>query len=201
MTSKVSLAHLPPNYPPTLFDFYLVCIYRRLLPSHQLRQVPSIPNSQGNTATPVLQGVSTADIHRYITGNEALKEDLQSRASISLIVNLPPATPAALPLTAPCPTQYAPSASEALHHYFLSAKMSYLFWLLPLQQMPENLVALTRSKGLSVLLLPTTQKFIDCSLHSILTQCAWRHGNFFTSAQPISTPKPLQITFRNRILP
>ena len=42
----------------------------------------------------------------------------------------------------------------------------------------RNLVALTRSKGLSVLLLPTTQKFLDCSPHSILTQCAWRHGIF-----------------------
>ena len=29
-----------PNYPPTLFDFYLVCILPPLLPPHQLRQVP-----------------------------------------------------------------------------------------------------------------------------------------------------------------
>ena len=49
-----------------------------------------------------------------------------------------PATPAALPLTAPCPTQYAPSASEALHHYF-SRPRCLPFWLLPLQQMPETL--------------------------------------------------------------
>ena len=128
-----------PNYPPTLFDFYLVCIYRRYyLPTNCDKF--QYTNSQGNTVTPVPQGVSTADIHRYITGNEALKEDLQSRASISLIVlwNLPPATPAALPLTAPCPTQYAPSASEALHHYF-SRPRCLPFWLLPLQQMPETL--------------------------------------------------------------
>ena len=76
-----------PNYPPTLFDFYLVCIYRRYyLPTNCDKF--QYTNSQGNTVTPVPQGVSTADIHRYITGNEALKEDLQSRASISLIVEL-----------------------------------------------------------------------------------------------------------------
>ena len=76
-----------PNYPPTLFDFYLVCIYRRVyLPTNCDKF--QYTNSQGNTVTPVPQGVSTADIHRYITGDPALQEDLQSRASISLIVEL-----------------------------------------------------------------------------------------------------------------
>lgn len=38
----------------------------------------------------------------------------------------------------------------------------------------RNLVALTRSKGLSVILLPTTAKLVTCPLHSILTQCVFR---------------------------
>ena len=76
-----------PNYPPTLFDVYLVCIYRRFyLPTNCDKF--QCTNSQGNTVTPVPQGVSTVDVHRYITGNAALQADLQSRASISLIVEL-----------------------------------------------------------------------------------------------------------------
>ena len=66
---------------------------------------------------------------------------------------------------------------EGTASLFLSAKMSTFLAASPAAD-ARNLVALTRSKGLSVLLLPTTQKFIDCSLHSILTQCAWRHGIF-----------------------
>ena len=70
MTSKVNWAHLPQN-PPTLFDFYLVCIYRRyFLPTNCDKF--QYTNSQGNIVTPVPQGVSTADIHRYITNNEDL---------------------------------------------------------------------------------------------------------------------------------
>ena len=43
-----------PNYPPTLFDFYLVCIYRRFyLPTNCDKF--QYTNSQGNTVTPVPQ--------------------------------------------------------------------------------------------------------------------------------------------------
>ena len=34
---------------------------------------------------------------------------------------------------------------------------------------------------------PPQQKFIDCSLHSILTQCAWRHGIFHVGAADLDT--------------
>ena len=69
---------------------------------------------------------------------------------------------------------------------FLSAKMSTFLAASPAAD-ARNLVALTRSKGLSVLLLPTTQKFIDCPLHSILTQCAWRHGIFHVGTADLDT--------------
>ena len=125
-----------PNYPPTLFDFYLVCIYRRYyLPTNCDKF--QYTNSQGNTVTPVPQGVSTADIHRYITGNEALKEDLQSRASISLIVELATSYPRGFATYCTVSNQYAPSASEALPHYF-SRPRCLPSLLLPLQLMPET---------------------------------------------------------------
>ena len=73
-----------------------------------------------------------------------------------LLWNSPQATPAALPLTAPCPTQYVPSASEERHHYF-SLPRCPPFWRLPLQRMPE-----TSWRSLAVKACPsfccTTQK-------------------------------------------
>ena len=174
-----------PNYPPTLFDFYLVCIYRRYyLPTNCDKF--QYTNSQGNTVTPVPQGVSTADIHRYITGNEALKEDLQSRASISLIVELATSYPRGFATYCTVSNTVRAIGIGGTASLFLSAKMSTFLAASPAAD-ARNLVALTRSKGLSVLLLPTTQKFIDCSLHSILTQCAWRHGIFHVGTADLDT--------------
>ena len=44
----------------------------------------------------------------------------------------------------------------------------------------RNLVALTRSKGLCVVLLPFTDRFPSCALHSLRTMCAYRQGIIFT---------------------
>ena len=165
-----------PNYPPTLFDFYLVCIYRRVyLPTNCDKF--QYTNSQGHTVTPVPQGVSTADIHRYITGNTDLQAHLQSRASLSLIVDLATSYPCGFATYCTVSNTVRAIGIGGTASLFLSAKMSTFLAASPAAD-ARNLVALTRSKGLSVLLLPTTQKFIDCSLHSILTQCAWRHGIF-----------------------
>ena len=53
----------------------------------------------------------------------------------------------------------------------------------------RNLVALTRSKGLCILLLPSTDRFSTSSLHSLRTLCAFRHGMFSIGASPIDIPK------------
>ena len=42
----------------------------------------------------------------------------------------------------------------------------------------RNLVALTRSKGLCLLLLPSTHEHTESPLHTIRTMCALRHGLF-----------------------
>ena len=174
-----------PNYPPTLFDFYLVCIYRRFyLPTNCDKF--QYTNSQGNTVTPVPQGVSTADIHRYITGNAALQADLQSRASISLIVELATSYPRGFATYCTVSNTVRAIGIGGTASLFLSAKMSTFLAASPAAD-ARNLAALTRSKGLSVLLLPTTQKFIDCPLHSILTQCAWRHGIFHVGTADLDT--------------
>ena len=49
----------------------------------------------------------------------------------------------------------------------------------------RNLVALTRSKGLSVILLPPATQFVASPLHSLLTQCAFRHGIFNIGAEDL----------------
>ena len=46
----------------------------------------------------------------------------------------------------------------------------------------RNLVALTRSKGLCVVLLPFTDKFPSCALHSLRTMCGYRQGIFTVGA-------------------
>ena len=145
-----------PNYPPTLFDFYLVCIYRRyFLPTNCDKF--QYTNSQ-------------------VTNNEDLKANLQSRASISLIVDLATSYPCGFATYCTVSNTVRAIGISGTASLFLSAKMSSFLAASPTDA--RNLVALTRSKELSVLLLSTTQKFLDCSLHSIFTQCAWRHGIF-----------------------
>ena len=43
----------------------------------------------------------------------------------------------------------------------------------------------SRSKGLSLLVLPTTTKYFDSALHSITTQCSVRHGLFNLGAEDL----------------
>ena len=49
----------------------------------------------------------------------------------------------------------------------------------------RNLVALTRSKGLCALLLPSTHEHPDSALHALRTLCAFRHGVFHVGKDPI----------------
>ena len=50
--------------------------------------------------------------------------------------------------------------------------------------MARNIVALTRSKGLCVLLLPSTQEFRFSFLHTLRTLCAYRHGLYHIGSAP-----------------
>ena len=50
--------------------------------------------------------------------------------------------------------------------------------------MARNIVALTRSKGLCVLLPPSTQEFRFLFLHTLRTLCAYRHGIYHIGSTP-----------------
>lgn len=50
--------------------------------------------------------------------------------------------------------------------------------------MARNIVALTRSKGLCVLLVPSTQEFRFSFLHTLRTLCAYRHGMYHIGGGP-----------------
>ena len=54
-----------PDYPPTLYDFYLACIYRQELLAANLDKF-QFTNHQGTLVTPVAQAVSTLAIHKLI---------------------------------------------------------------------------------------------------------------------------------------
>ena len=71
---------------------------------------------------------------------------------------------------------------------FVSCKISD-FLTKTKEAQARNLVALTRSKGLCVLLLPSTDRFPHSSLHFLRALCAFRHGMFSIGASPIDLPK------------
>ena len=71
---------------------------------------------------------------------------------------------------------------------FVSCKISD-FLTKTKEAQARNLVALTRSKGLCILLLPSTDRFPNSSLHFLRTLCAFRHGMFSIGASPIDLPK------------
>ena len=53
-----------------------------------------------------------------------------------------------------------------------------------INELSRNIVALTRSKGLCVLLLPSTQEFRFSFLHTLRTLCAYRHGLYHIGNAP-----------------
>ena len=124
-----------------------------------------------------LDSVSLIEIYSYINKDPALIRDLEARATLPAIVDIA--------LTHP------KGFLRVLHRF----KHSQSYWYrrgclpLPLRQdlriltstreaQARNLVALTRSKGLCVLLLPSTDRFPTSSLHFLRTLCAFRHGMF-----------------------
>lgn len=79
---------------------------------------------------------------------------------------------------------------------FVSSKI-FDFLTLTKESQARNLVALTRSKGLRILLLPSTDRFPNSSLHFLRTLCAFRHGMFSIGASSIAKIGP---SSRNQLL-
>ena len=121
MTWKVNWAHLPQiTRPPSLISI-----------SCASTAVISFPQTVTSSSTPTHKGTSLPQCHREspppisISTSQTTKISRQTSnlGLLSLLLwTLPPAIPAASPPTAQCPTQYAPLASAALHHYFSRPK-------------------------------------------------------------------------------
>ena len=175
-----------PDYPPTLYDFYLACIYRQEFLAANLDKF-QFTNHQGTIITPVAQAVSTLAIHKLISADPALQSTLETRASLSTIVNIALTYPRGF--VTYCTISNNSNTVKAIGiggsaSLFLSAKFTS-FIASSDEADARNLVALTRSKGLSVILLPPATQFVASPLHSLLTQCAYRHGIFNIGAEDL----------------
>ena len=174
-----------PDYPPTLYDFYLACIYRQDFLAENLDKF-QFTNHQGTTITPVAQAVTTLAIHKLISADPTLQSTLESRASLPTIVNIALTYPRGFVTYCTISNTVKAIGIGGSASLFLSAKFTS-FIAASDEADARNLVALTRSKGLSVILLPPATQYVGSPLHSLLTQCAYRHGIFTIGAEDLDT--------------
>ena len=172
-----------PDYPPTLYDFYLACIYRQDFLADNLDKF-QFTNHQGTIITPVAQAVSTLAIHKLISADPTLQSTLENRASLSTIINIALTYPRGFVTYCTISNTVKAIGIGGSASLFLSAKFTS-FIAASDEADARNLVALTRSKGLSVILLPPATQFVASPLHSLLTQCAYRHGIFNIGAEDL----------------
>ena len=172
-----------PDYPPTLYDFYLACIYRQEFLADNLDKF-QFTNHQGTTIIPVAQAVTTLAIHKLISADPTLKSTLESRASLPTIVNIALTYPRGFVTYCTISNTVKAIGIGGSASLFVSAKFTS-FIAASEEADARNLVALTRSKGLSVILLPPATQFVASPLHSLLTQCAYRHGIFNIGAEDL----------------
>ena len=174
-----------PDFPPTLYDFYLACIYRQDFLADNLDKF-QFTNHQGTLITPVAQAVSTLAIHKLISADPTLQSTLESRASLPAIVNIALTYPRGFVTYCTISNTVKAIGIGGSASLFLSAKFTS-FIAASEEADARNLVALTRSKGLSVILLPPATQYVGSPLHSLLTQCAHRHGIFTIGAEDLDT--------------
>ena len=112
----------------------------------------------------------------------ALQATLENRASLPTIVNIALTYPRGFITYCTISNTVKAIGIGGSASLFLSAKFTS-FIASSEEADARNLVALTRSKGLSVILLPPATQFVASPLHSLLTQCAFRHGIFYVGAE------------------
>ena len=180
---------LPPdNLPPSLYEFYLVMIYKQQLLPTTLAEFTRTDH-KGKPYTPLLENVTFHEIHAKICNDSTLHQDLERRATIETIVQIALDFPKGFSSYCTISNTVKAIGIGGVASVFVSCKISD-FLTKTKEAQARNLVALTRSKGLCVLLLPSTDRFITSSLHSLRTLCAFRHGMFSIGASPINIPKP-----------
>ena len=79
---------LPPdNLPPSLYEFYLVMIYKQQLLPTTLAEFTRTDH-KGKPYTPLLENVTFHEIHAKICNDSTLHQDLERRATIETIVQI-----------------------------------------------------------------------------------------------------------------
>ena len=179
---------LPPdNLPPSLYEFYLVMIYKQQILPTTLTEFTRTDH-KGKQYTPHLENVTFREIHTKISNDPTLHQDLERRATIETIVQIAFDFPKRFPSYCTISNTVKAIGIGGVASVFVSCKISD-FLTKTKEAQARNLVALTRSKGLCILLLPSTDRFSTSSLHFLRTLCAFRHGMFSIGASPIDLPK------------
>ncbi len=166
------------DYPPTLYDFLITILYKQNFLADNLRFFPRRDHNDIRDVIPNFHEVLPVEIHHHIQQNAAeLVPKLEALATLRAIVEIVHTCPKGF--TSYCTISNTVKAigiggSASL---FVSVKMS-AFLASTQEAEARNLVALTRSKGLCLRLLPSTHERTDSSLHALRTLCAYRHGMF-----------------------
>ena len=171
-----------PHFPPTLYDFYLTCIFRAmLLPTHI--SAFARRDHMNQLIEPQPHTISSLDIHHYLSTHSDLIHQLLPHATLSNIVHIARSNPQEFSAYCTISNTVRAIGIGGTASIYLSAKVTP-FLTQSREAMARNIVALTRSKGLCVLLLPSTQEFRFSFLHTLRTLCAYRHGLYHVGGTP-----------------
>ena len=168
------------DLPPTLYDFYLVALYRLHYLSSRLKEFPK-RNHNNQMVDPKPDSITNLAIHAHIKDDTALILELEDRATLPAIIELVKHFPRFFTSYCTLSNTVKAIGIGGTASLFPSIKMSG-FLADSSEAEARNLVALTRSKGFCVVLLPFTDRYPSSALHSLRTMCGYRQGIFTVGA-------------------
>ena len=127
--------------------------------------------------------ISSLDIHHFLSTHPEFIDQLLPHATLSNIVLIARSNPQGFSAYCTISNTVKAIGIGGTASIYLSAKVTP-FLTQSREAMARNIVALTRSKGLCVLLLPSTQEFPFSFLHTLRTLCAYRHGIYHIGNAP-----------------
>ena len=172
------------DLPPTLYDFYLVTLFRLHFLASRLDEFPK-RNHNNQEVTPHPNSITNLAIFANIKDNAPFILELETLATLPVIISLAIDFPRYFTSYCTLSNTVKAIGIGGTASLFLSVKMSR-FLADSKEAEARNLVALTRSKGLCVVLLPFTDKFPSSALHSLRTLCGYRHGIFTVGSAPLN---------------
>ena len=171
------------DLPPTLYDFYIVTLFRLHFLASRLDEFPK-RNHNNQEVTPHPNSITNLAIFAHIKDNAPLILELETLATLPVIISIAIDFPRYFTSYCTLSNTVKAIGIGGTASLFLSVKMSR-FLADSKEAEARNLVALTRSKGLCVVLLPFTDKFPSSALHSLRTLCGYRHGIFTVGSAPL----------------